>query len=252
MIDTHCHLTFEQFEVDRDEVIKTARKTLSKLITCAAEPSDAINALKIQEENQKFVYVTLGMHPKFAVDINDKELEEYFELIKSNRKKIVGLGEIGLDYHWVKDPLKVKKSKRIFNECLLLANELKLPAILHLRNAVEDGFEMVLDKDIKSAVFHCYSGKRQLAEQICEEGYYVSIPTSIVRNKTMKKTVKGVPINHLLCETDAPYLCPEEGKKNVPQNVKTAYEMIAEIRGEKTGGVIKAIDENCERVFNFF
>ncbi len=184
MIDTHCHLTFKQFEDDRDEVIKTARKTLSKLITCAAEPGDAINALGLQEENQKFIYVTLGMHPKFAVDINDKELEEYFELIKSNRKNIVGVGEIGLDYHWVKDPLKVKKSKKIFNECLLLANELKLPAVLHLRNAIEDGFEMVLDKDIKSAVFHCFSGKRQLAEQICEEGYYVSIPTSIVRNKT--------------------------------------------------------------------
>ena len=252
MIDTHCHLTFKHFDEDKDKVIELAKKNLSKVITCAAEPIDAKNALEIGEKNPNFVYVTLGLHPKFAVDLSDKDLEEYFELIKSNKKKIVGIGEIGLDYYWVKDPLKIKKTKRIFSECLLLAKELKLPAILHLRNAIKDGFEMILDKDIKSAVFHCYSGNRTLADEICEEGYYISIPTSIVRSKGMKKTAKGVPISHLLCETDAPYLAPEEGKRNVPQNVKCVYEKIAEIRGIKIEDVIRAIDSNCEEVFNFF
>ena len=252
MIDTHCHLTFKHFKEDKDEVIKTSKKTLSKLITCAAEPEDAKNALKIAEKDSKFIYVTLGMHPKFAVDISDKDLEEYFEFIKLNSKKIVGVGEIGLDYHWVRDPLKVKKSKRIFNECLLLAKELKLPAILHLRDAIKDGFEMVLDKDIKSVIFHCYSGNRTLAEEICEEGYFISIPTSIVRSKSMKKTAKGVPISHLLCETDSPYLSPEEGKRNVPKNVETAYKKIAEVRGQEIKEVIESIDKNCEKAFNFF
>lgn len=251
MIDTHCHLTFKHFEEDKDAVIKDAMNTLSKVITSGTEPEDAIRSLKLREEYPDFVCVALGLHPKFSVEMNDKELEEYFEFIKENSKKIVGIGEIGLDYYWIKDPLKIKKSKRIFEECLNLAKELRKPAILHMRNAIEDGFKVVLDKDVKSAVFHCYSGKRALAEQICEEGYYISIPTSIVRSKDMKKSAKSVPLTSLIAETDAPYLSPEEGKRNTPQNVKTVYERIAEIRGERLEDVIRVIDENCSRIFKF-
>ena len=251
MIDTHCHLTFKQFETDRDEVIESAKKVLSKVIVSGTEPEDSIRSLALREEHPEFIHIALGLHPKFAVEITGKELEAYFEFIKSNRNNIVGIGEIGLDYYWVKDPLKVEKSKKIFEECLNLAKELKLPAILHMRDAIEDGFEMILNKDVKNAVFHCYSGKRSLAEQICDEGYYISIPASIVRSKNMKKSARGVPITSLLAETDAPYLSPIEGKRNVPQNVKIAYEKIAEAKDMRLEDVIKAIDENCSRVFHF-
>lgn len=251
MIDTHCHLTFKQFETDMDEVIESAKKVLSKVIVSGTEPVDSVRSLALREDHSEFIYIALGLHPKFAVDINGKELEEYFEFIKANKDNIVGIGEIGLDYYWIKDPLKVEKSKKIFEECLNLSKELKLPAILHMRDAIDDGFEMVLDKDVKEAVFHCYSGKRSLAEQICEEGYYISIPTSIVRSKNMKKSARGVPITSLLAETDAPYLSPEEGKRNVPQNVKIVYEKIAEAKEMGLEEVIKAIDENCSRVFQF-
>ncbi|MDY6930452.1 MAG: TatD family hydrolase [Halobacteriota archaeon] len=251
MIDTHCHLTFKQFETDKDEVIESAKKVLSKVIVSGTEPEDSVRSLALHEEHPDFISIALGLHPKFAVEIKGKELEEYFEFIKENKDRIVGIGEIGLDYYWIKDPLKVEKSKRIFEECLNLAKELKLPAILHMRDAIEEGFEMVLDKDVKRAVFHCYSGKRSLAEQIAEEGYYISIPTSIVRSKNMKKSVRGVPLTSLLAETDAPYLSPEEGKRNIPQNVKVVYEKIAEARDMPLNEVINTIDENCSRIFNF-
>lgn len=253
IIDIHCHLTFEQYDEDREQVIEDAKKVLKGVVTSGVEPEDSKKALELAEMHEGFVFVTPGLHPIHIAGKTDQEIGEYEEFISENKRRIVGIGEIGLDYHWVRDPLKIKRMKEVLVEFLGLAKELDLPVVLHLRGtgseAIEDGLKIVSDEDIRKAVFHCFTGKSQLAEQICEEGYYISLPASIVRSKSMRKVARRVPISHLLTETDAPYLSPTEEERNVPQHVKVVYEEIARQRKIEVREAEAEIERNFERLF---
>lgn len=254
IIDVHCHLTFKEYDADREQVIEDAKKILKGVVTSGVEPEDAKHALELVELHEGFVFATLGLHPIHVAGKTGHEREEYEEFISENKRRIVGIGEIGLDYHWIRDPLKVKRTKEVFVEFLGLAKELDLPVVIHLRGtgseAIEEGLKIILDEDIRKAVFHCFTGKPQLAEQICEEGYYISLPASIVRSKSMKKVAKRVPISLLLTETDAPYLSPDENEeRNVPQHVKEVYEEIARQRKIEFAETEEEIERNFERLF---
>jgi TatD DNase family protein len=249
IIDIHCHLTFKEYDTDREQVIADAKQVLNGVVVSGVEPEDAKKALELAALHKNFVFVTLGLHPIHVEERTDQEIERYVEFISENKRRIVGIGEIGLDYHWVRDPLKLKRTKEVFVEFLELAKELNVPAVLHLRGtgseAIEEGLKIISDEDVKKAVFHCFTGKPSVAETICEEGYYISLPASIVRSKSMKKVAKRIPLSRLLTETDAPYLSPDENERNVPQNVKVVYE---EIAGQKKSDVETA-DEEIERNF---
>ncbi len=254
IIDIHCHLTFKEYEADREKVIEDARAILKCVVTSGVEPEDGRKALELAESESwhDFVLVSLGLHPIHVVEKSDHEISDYEEFISKNRTRIVGIGEIGLDYYWVRDPMKIKRTESVFEELLELARELNLPVILHLRGegAIERGLKFVSDADIKRAVFHCFTGKPQLATAICEEGYHISLPASIVRSKTMKKVAKRIPLSALHAETDAPYLSPDtEQKRNVPQQVKVVYEEIARQKKTDFQTVEDAIDANFERMF---
>ncbi|MHC1635970.1 MAG: TatD family hydrolase [Candidatus Methanospirareceae archaeon] len=252
IIDIHCHLTFKQYDEDREKVIEEAREELKAVVTSGVEPKDAEEAVKLAEKHKNFIFATLGLHPIHVHELESRDIERYEEFISENERKIIGIGEIGLDYYWIREPMKIKRIKEVFKELLRLAKELDLPVILHLRGegALEEGLKIVIDEDIKKAVFHCFSGKMSVAESISEENYYVSLPASIVRSKSMKKVAKKMPISLLLAETDAPYLSPEGAeKRNVPQNVKVVYEEIARQRKEDIEVVKKEIEKNFLRLF---
>jgi len=251
IIDIHCHLTFKEYEADRADVIEDARAILKGVVTSGVEPEDARKALELAESYSDFIFVSLGLHPIHVVEKTDHEISDYEEFISDNRARIVGIGEIGLDYHWIRDPLKIKRTKNVFKELLELAKELDLPVVLHLRGegAIEEGLKFISDADIRKAVFHCFTGKPQLAAEICNEGYHISLPASILRSKTMKKVAKRIPLSSLHAETDAPYLSPDEQKRNVPQQVKVVYEEIARQKKSDFQSVEHAIDANFERMF---
>jgi len=224
------------------------------VVTSAVEPEEAKAALELAVLHADFIFVTLGLHPIHVGGKTDQEIGEYEEFISENKGRIIGIGEIGLDYHWIRDPLKIRRTKEVFVEFLALAKELDLPVVLHLRGtgseAIAEGLKIITDEDIRKAVFHCFTGKPQLAEQICEEGYYISLPASIVRSKSMKKVAKRVPISFLLTETDAPYLSPDENEeRNVPQHVKEVYEEIARQRKIEVREAEEEIERNFERLF---
>jgi len=253
IIDIHCHLTFEQYDEDREQVIKDAKAVLKGVVSSGVEPGDSKKALELATMHEGFIFVTLGLHPIHVAGKTDQEIGDYEEFISENKRRIVGIGEIGLDYHWVRDPLKIRRTKEVFVEFLGLAKELDLPVVLHLRGtgseAIEDGLKIVSDEDIRNAVFHCFTGKPQLAEQICEEGYYISLPASIVRSKSMRKVAKRIPLSLLLTETDAPYLSPTEEERNVPQHVKVVYEEIARQRKIEVREAEEEIERNFVRLF---
>jgi len=244
-------LTFKEYEADRADVIEDARAILKRVVTSGVEPEDARKALELAESYSDFIFVSLGLHPIHVVEKTDHEISDYEEFISDNRARIVGIGEIGLDYHWIRDPLKIKRTKNVFKELLELAKELDLPVVLHLRGegAIEEGLKFISDADIRKAVFHCFTGKPQLAAEICDEGYHISLPASISKSKTMKKVAKRIPLSSLHAETDAPYLSPDEQKRNVPQQVKVVYEEIARQKKSDFQSVENAIDANFERMF---
>lgn len=253
IIDIHCHLTFKEYDADREQVIVDAKQVLNGVVISGVEPEDAKKALELATMHEDFIFVTLGLHPIHVSGKTDQEIERYAEFISENKRKIVGIGEVGLDYHWVRDPLKLQRTKEVFVEFLGLAKELDLPAVLHLRGtgseAIEEGLEIVSDEDVKKAVFHCFTGKPGIAETICEEGYHLSLPTTIPRSKSMRKVAKRIPLSHLLTETDAPYLSPDENERNVPQNVKAVYEEIARQKKSEVETVDEGIERNFERLF---
>jgi len=250
MIDIHSHLTFENYDNDRNLVIEDAKKELKAVVISGVNPEDSKKALDLYEKNQGFLYLMLGFHPVYVSRYNDKEIEQYLEFIKKNKDKIICIGEIGLDYHWIKDKPEIKRSKEVFVSFLDLAKEINMPVLLHTRKAIADGLNIIENEDIRKAVFHCFSGGSKLAKEIQEEGYYISLATSIGRNKNMKKAAKSVPLNLLFAETDSPFLSPIEGQKNVPQNVKIVYQEISKLKDVDINEVERQISENNRILFN--
>jgi TatD DNase family protein len=250
MIDVHSHLTFEDYDVDRDLVIMDAKKELKAVVISGVNPEDSTKALCLYEENKGFLYLMLGFHPIYANKYNDKDIERYLEFIKKNKDKIVGIGEIGLDYYWIKDSSEIKRSKDIFISFLDLAKEIDMPVLLHTRKAIDDGLKIIENEDIRKAVFHCFSGGTKLAREIWEEGYYISLATSIGRNKNMKKAAKSVPLDSLLTETDSPFLSNINEERNVPQNVKIVYQEISKLRDIDIDEVVRQVSENNHTLFN--
>lgn len=268
IIDIHCHLTFKEYDVDREQVIADARQILKRIVISGVDPEDARKVLELAAEHKNFISVTLGLHPVHVERKTDKEIEAYAELISKNRRKIVGIGEVGLDHHRVRDPLKLKRTREVFVEFLGLAKEFDLPVLLHLRgsgsgsgsggsgssstssNVIEEGLKIIQDEDVKRAVFHCFTGKPKIAEIISDEGYYISLPTLILRSKSMKNVAKRIPLSRLLTETDAPYLSPdEEEERNLPQNVKIVYDEIARQKRSDVETVEAEIERNFTRLF---
>ncbi|MEA1998411.1 MAG: TatD family hydrolase, partial [Euryarchaeota archaeon] len=133
IIDIHCHLTFKEYDADRAQVIADAEKVLRGVVISGVEPEDSTRAIELAAMYENFIFVTLGLHPIHVSENTDQDIERYVEFISENKRKIVGIGEIGLDYHWIKDPKKIKRTKEIFVAFLELAKELNLPVVLHLR-----------------------------------------------------------------------------------------------------------------------
>ncbi|MEM0473105.1 MAG: TatD family hydrolase [Candidatus Aenigmatarchaeota archaeon] len=249
MIDTHCHLTYKGLDEIKDQVISEARKDMFGIVTCGL-PEDADKALQLSAKYPDFVHVTLGLHPTDVLGMNDEQIESFKQFITKNKSKIIAIGEIGLDYHWIKDEKDIKKTKMVFVDLIYLAKQLNLPIILHSRKAEEDVLKIIVENDVRNATFHSYTGNITLARQIIEEGYYISINTNIMNSKNSKKIAKSLPLEMLLTETDAPFLSPFPGKPNVPQNVKLVVEAIAKLRGEGFDEVNQTLLENCKTFFN--
>jgi TatD DNase family protein len=246
MIDVHCHLQFKDFDKTREHVIEKAKAALDAVVISGTSPEDAKKALALREKHPDFIYVTLGMHPIYA-ETGDAEIEEYIRFIRSSREKIAGIGEIGLDYHWVKEPEKILRMKEVLRRFLALAREMELPAVIHLRNATSEDFDMILSSGAEKMVFHCWSASKTLAEQVVGAGHLVSIATNIATSKNTKKAAKSVPLSAILTETDAPFL--GFGKTNVPENVSMVCGEIANLRGMDVNDVKETTTRNAKTVF---
>lgn len=251
LIDTHSHIDMDG--LDSDETISNAKQYgVEKIVV----PSVDINSFnKVIELSHKYegVYCALGIHPSEAQKAQDADFEKIIELSKD--EKVVAIGECGLDYYW--DKSFVYEQKKVFLKQIEIAKSLKLPLIVHDREAHKDTFDILTGniKDEIPVIMHCFSGSLEFAKECVKKGFYIAIG-GVVTFKNAKKVheiAKEISLNYLLLETDAPYLTPEpyRGKRNEPAYVKFAAEKIAELRGTSLDEIAEATTKNARKVFGF-
>ncbi|MBN2042180.1 MAG: TatD family hydrolase [Candidatus Aenigmarchaeota archaeon] len=247
MIDVHAHLCFPDFDKDMEEVIARCKEELAGVIVSSARCDEGLKALETCSEHPDFLFPTLGFHPTEGT-----EYEKVIELIKNNPGKVVGVGEVGLDYHWEKDPRKREAQKEIFLKFIKLAQNLRKPLVIHSWDAERDCYEMVKDSGLV-CVFHCFSGDNVLAEEIVKNrDFYISISTQVLFSKNTRKIAKNVPFDQFLLETDAPFLSPNKDtdRRNYPWNIKLSARKIAELKSIKFEEVMEKAKENAVKVFD--
>ncbi len=251
LFDAHSHLDSKKFDSDRDAMIQRAQlNQVSYIFNPGADLVSSQEAVKLAEA-YAFIYAGVGIHPHDVKDMDDHMLA----LIKAlaSHEKVKAIGEIGLDYHYDFSPRE--DQKKWFIEQLRLARDLKLPVVIHDREANGDVFQILkTEKAFETGVqMHCYSGSAELAMQYVSLGAMISI-AGPVTYKNARKTVdvvKAVPIEHLMIETDAPYLTPEpfRGRRNEPMYVRQTCEKMAAIKGIGWERFAEITCENAKRFF---
>jgi TatD DNase family protein len=250
MIDTHCHLDFEDFNNDRDEVIKRAKKDLNYLINSGTSFEGNINALKLSNEHKDFIYPTFGFHPLQSANMNNDDVDKVLSQITEHIDEIVAIGEVGIDFFYVKDKIQRNRQMEIFEKFCNLANEHEKAILIHCRDGEKKAFNIVNQFDeISNVIFHCYSGSLKTAKKIMDNGYYMSVSTMIDYSKQHQELFHEIPLKYLLTETDSPYLNPIKGKRNEPSCVKIAINKLAEIKEIDPISVNKITENNAKKVF---
>lgn len=248
--DSHAHLDDDRFCEDREEVINSLKQSgVSYVINVGADYETSLNSVKLSE-NYDFIYASVGVHPYDAKTVNDKLLDEFRNLVKKN-KKIVAIGESGLDYSY--DEADRELQKEAFIKHIELADELKMPIIVHNRDSHKDMMDILTKHRPESAIIHCYSGSMEMAKVLVKMGYYISFSGTVTfkNAKNLKETATWIPLENLLIETDSPYLCPEpeRGRRNNPSKVRYTAEVIADLKGMTLEEIAKTTMENAKRVY---
>ena len=247
LIDTHAHI--DMLENMESAIKKAADNGVNKIILPCAYPKDIEKIHEISEKYEN-VFGLLGVHPTEANDWDDTILDKIKHLAQS--PKIVGIGEIGLDYYWDKSFNDLQKD--IFIKQIELANEMNLPVCVHDRDAHKDTFDILKEHNKNSkVVMHCFSGSVEFAKECIKEGWYLALGGVVTFKNAikMKDVAKDIPLDKLLLETDSPYLTPVpfRGKENQPAYVKYVAEEIAKLRGITFDEIADATTRNAEKVY---
>ena len=247
-IDTHCHLSREDYD-DIDKVIEENKNAnIDKIVVsgCSRESIEEVMDLK---DRYDMVYVTIGYHPEYADTITESDLDYLKSLL--GEKKIVGIGEIGLDYHYTKD----NKDKQIwlFEEQLKIAEEFNLPVVIHSRDATMDTINTLKKYKVKG-IIHCFSGSLETANIYISMGFLLGIGGVVTfKNSKLKDVVKEVPSESIVLETDSPYLAPVpfRGKINSSKYLEFIANFIADIKNISVDELAEITSRNASSLFDF-
>lgn len=254
LVDTHCHLDFERFDEDREQVVaRAAAAGVERIIVPALDLENVETVLALAEQYEA-VYAAIGVHPNSASAWDDGWLDRLRAL--AGHEKVVAIGEIGLDYYWDKTPVAVQQ--HAFSRQLALAAELGLPVIVHNREAGDDVLRLLARSPLagreEPGVLHSFSAPWETAAAGLELGFYLGFtgPVTFKKADELREVVARVPLERLLVETDAPFLTPQphRGKRNEPAYVAHVAAKIAEVRGLTAGEVAAATTANARRLFS--
>lgn len=247
-IDTHCHLSSEFYSDIPEVILEDEKAGMSQIIASFCE-IDTVNDVCTFVDNYNIVYATIGFHPDQASKYTDTDLLKLRELCLKY-KKIVGIGEIGLDYHYGKE----NRDEQIilFKKQLDLASELNLPVVIHSRDATKDTVDILKDYSLKG-VIHCFSGSLEIAKEYIKMGFLLGIGGVVTfKNSKLPLVVREIPLESIVLETDSPYLTPTpyRGSVNSSKYIPIIAEKIAEIKKISTSKVASVTTNNALKLFD--
>lgn len=252
LFDSHAHLNDIKFDEDRDEAIERAKQGgVGYILTVSSDFASSIENISLAQ-NYDIFYASIGIHPHEVADLKSDIASTLSSL--TSYPKVVAIGEIGLDYYYDNSPREVQKIW--FARQISLARSVKLPIIVHSRDAHEDTLTILKSEraDEVGGVMHCYSGSVEMAREMLNMGFMISFagPVTFKNANKLLDVVKYVPEDMMLIETDCPYLAPEpyRGKRNEPANVRLIAERIAKIKGKPFDYIAEKTTENAKRLFS--
>ena len=251
LIDTHAHLDFPEFSADLDAVLERAKQAgVREVVTIGIDLSSSQKAVELADAYPE-IYATVGIHPHDAFPLKEKEILA-LETMALN-KRVVAIGEVGLDYYRDRQPRAVQR--QCLRQQLEVATKTHLPVVFHVREAHEDFLSIIKDyaAALEGGVLHCFSGDWAIARRCLDLGFYLSIPGTVTFPKAgvQQEVVRRAPLDRLLVETDAPYLAPVpyRGKVNEPAFVRYTAQKVAELRGCSLAEVADQTTANAHKVF---
>lgn len=252
LFDTHAHYNDERFKEDLDELLGSMHENGIGLIMNACSSLDQIDEIKALCDKYDFMYGAAGVHPHEVEPLTVSDMD----ILKkaAEHKKIKAIGEIGLDYFYDNAPREVQK--KWFAEQIEIAKELKMPVIIHDRDAHKDTMDILRASNVRDCggVFHCYAGSVEMAREILDWGMYIAFGGSMTFKKSLRprEVAAYVPLDRIVTETDAPYLAPEpqRGRRNDSRYMHLIAQMIADIKGISYAEVEAATYENGKKLFN--
>ncbi|HLC61169.1 MAG TPA: TatD family hydrolase [Candidatus Nanoarchaeia archaeon] len=257
LIDTHSHLDHPLLINKMDEIIERAKNAgLKHIITNGINPETNRICLELSKKYD-IVECGMGIYPRDALkkeaetgeahlDVKDFDIDEEINFIKKNKNNIVAVSEVGLDFVAGESQQQMED----FQKMIQLSEELSKPIVIHSRKAEEKCIAMLESSKNKKIIMHCFSGKKSLVKKIIDNGWFLTIPTVVVRAFQFQENIKLAPITQLFCETDSPYLSPYKEHSNEPSYVIESYKKIAEIKGMDIIEVANNIYMNWQEVFS--
>lgn len=249
IIDTHTHLLDKSFDTDREIIIETLLKKDIFVIENANTVSEWSVALTLAHRFPNF-FVSLGLHPHYADSTNTSDLDALNQLLKE--KKVVGVGETGLDYHYKNSNSDLQR--QIFIKHIELSFHHNKPLVVHCRDAYEDCLSVLKERSQRyRGVVHCFSGSLEYAERFIKLGFFLGVdaPLTYSNAKVLREVVEKIPLENILVETDCPYLPPQDfrGKRNEPSYIKYVIEKIAELKNLSPETVAEITTQNARGLF---
>ena len=247
-IDTHMHIS-EEFGVKPDLFVKNAIDNNVKIMIASFCEKDDLELSTFYVEKYKNIYAAIGYHPEVTNNIVDKDIKILEDKIKSN-KKIVAIGELGLDYYWDKN--NKDEQKELFRRQLMLAQKLNLPVVIHSRDSIADTYDILSEFKVQG-VIHCFSGSVEMAKRFINLGFLLGIGGVVTfKNSNLYKVIEQIPLESIVLETDSPYLTPEpnRGKTNESSNIPYIAKKIADIKNIDISQVETITTNNAFRIFD--
>ncbi|MFZ5985599.1 MAG: TatD family hydrolase [Bacillota bacterium] len=251
LFDSHAHYDDEKFKDDKYDVINKAYESgVTYILNASSNIASSVETISLTQEFE-FIYAAVGIHPHYVSDINDNSMVTIADFAKN--EKVVAIGEIGLDYYYDNSPRELQRYW--FAKQISLAQRLNLPIIVHDRDAHEDVMNIIKYEgaDSVGGVFHCFSGSVEMAKEVLDNNFYISVGGALTFKNARKliDVVKYVPIDRLLIETDCPYLTPEpyRGQRNDSSFVRLVAEKVAQIKELELQVVAEATMNNAKKLF---
>lgn len=252
IFDTHCHFNHDEFYKDANRFLLEAKENgVQRFLVVGYDKESSLRAVKLAEQYEE-MYAAIGFHPT-EINVSEEDFQVVMDLL--SHPKVVAVGEIGLDYHWVKDSSQREKQKEYFIRQIEIANKHNKPIVVHNRDAMQDCFDISKEHRVtKGGIMHCYSGSVEMARELVKLNFMIGLggPVTFLNAKTPKEVAEIIPLTSLVLETDAPYLAPHphRGETNRPMYIVLVLNEISKIRNMSSEELAKITYDNACRMFH--